>query len=171
MTEAAPRDAVLAEFDSAREEFEDSLRRAPDAALRYKPPGEDYSLGGLVVHVSDVLRRYAQVLDAIRQHDFAAHQAPEHVTPAEDRERISEGFAGEVRGPVVEEMRAAHTALIDAVLLGPAEEFRRQAPVTYGSGAPHPTSPADVIGWVADHYREHTQQIEELVTAWAEATR
>jgi len=26
-----------------------------------------------------------------------------------------------------------------------------------------PTSPADVVGWVRDHYAEHTQQIGELV--------
>src|SRR5215218_185712 len=114
MTEAFNRAVVLADFDSAREEFEDSLRRAPDAALRYKPEGEDYSLGGLVVHVTDVLRRYAQVLDAIRHNDFGPHQAPEHVTADEDAARIREGFGGEARGPVVGEMRAAHNALIDA---------------------------------------------------------
>jgi hypothetical protein len=50
--------------------------------------------------------------------------------------------------------------------------FRRRAPVTYsGSSEPYPTSCADVIGWVQDHYTEHTQQIAELVSAWAVATR
>ena len=69
MTSTQDRDAVLSAFDEARAEFEAALRRAPDAALRYKPDGEDYALGGLVVHVSDVLRRYARVLDSDQHHD------------------------------------------------------------------------------------------------------
>jgi hypothetical protein len=171
MTDAASRHAVLLDFDTAREAFEEALRRAPDAALRYKPAGEDYALGGLVVHVTDVLRRYARVIDGLREHQFGAFVTPDHVTPAEDGARIAEGFGGEARGPVVEEMRAAHTALLDAVLLSGEADFTRKAAVTYGSGDPFPTSPSDVMGWVADHYREHTQQIGDLVTAWAEATR
>ena len=50
------RDAIVAGFDQSRQEFEEAVRRAPDAALRFKPLGEDYALGGLVVHVSQVLR-------------------------------------------------------------------------------------------------------------------
>ena len=171
MADAPSQQAVLVQFERAREAFEESLRRAPDAALRYKPQGEDYALGGLVVHVTDVLRRYAQVIDALRLHGFGAHTAPAHVTPEEDESRIREGFPGEARGPVVEEMRAAHTALVDAVRLAGEADFTRQAAVIYGSGDPYPTSPADVVGWVDDHYREHAQQIEELVSAWADATR
>src|SRR5919197_953988 len=101
--------ATLAVFEAARLDFEEAVRRAPDAALRYKPAGEDYALGGLVVHVTDVLRRYAQVLDQLREHQFGAFVAPEHETPPEDAARIAEGFGGEARGPVVEEVRAAHS--------------------------------------------------------------
>src|SRR5437879_11799440 len=43
------RDAALADFDRAREEFEEAVRRAPDAALRPRGPGADNALGGLVV--------------------------------------------------------------------------------------------------------------------------
>ena len=89
----------------------------------------------------------------------------------EDVARIREGFAGEARGPVVEEMRAAHAAMVDAIAVGGEEDFTRKAAVVYGSGDPYPTSPSDVVGWVADHCREHTQQIGDLVSAWAEATR
>jgi len=170
MADPAVRRAVLADFETAREAFEDSLRRAPDAALRYKPAGEDYALGGLVVHVTDVLRRYARLIDALRQHQFGGFVSPEHMTADEDAARIREGFAGEARGPVVEEMRAAHAAMVDAILVGGEEDFTRKAAVVYGSGDPYPTSPSDVMGWVADHYREHTQQIGDLVSAWAEAT-
>ena len=171
MTSTQDRDAVLVAFDEARADFEAALRRAPDAALRYKPDGEDYALGGLVVHVSDVLRRYARVLDSLRAHDFGAFAAPTHSTPGEDEQLIRDGFGGETRGPVVEDMRSAHAAFVDAVRAVPEVDFARVAAVTFGSGDPFPTSPADVVGWVADHYREHTQQISQLVSAWADATR
>ncbi|HEY3058012.1 MAG TPA: DinB family protein [Chloroflexota bacterium] len=168
----ADRQTVLASFDEARHEFEAALRRAPDAALRYKAEGEDYALGGLVVHVTDVLRRYALVIDALRHSEFKSFTAPEHVTPEEDAAQIRVGFDGAARGPVVEDMRSAHVALVDAILLSPEPDFRRQAPVSYGPAKePYPTSFADVVGWVADHYREHTQHIADLVTSWAETTR
>jgi len=64
--------ARLAEFDAARLEFEEAVRAAPDAALRFKPEGEDYALGGLVVHVAQVLRRYATVVDTIRAADWGS---------------------------------------------------------------------------------------------------
>src|SRR4051812_19744013 len=171
MTDTAARETVLAEFETAREEFQEALRRAPDAALRYKPPGEDYALGGLVLHVTDVIRRYTRLVDALLQHRFGAFSAPEYDTPTEDASRIAEGFGGETRGPVVEEMRAAHSAFVDAVRRTDEVDFNREAAVTFGSGDPFPSSPAHVVGWVADHYREHTQQIDDLVSAWAEATR
>ncbi len=171
MADTVAREAVLGEFETARERFQEAVRRAPDAALRYKPAGEDYALGGLVVHVSDVLRRYTTLLDALHQHQFAPFTASEHTTPDEDVARIAEGFGGEARGPVLEDMRAAHSAFIDALLLFPEQEFTREAAVVYGSGNPYPTSPSHVVGWVADHYREHTLQIDDLVSAWAEATR
>jgi hypothetical protein len=171
MTEAASREDVLRQFDHARDEFVEAVRSAPDAALRFKPEGEDYTLGGLIVHVSDVLRRYAKVLDDLREHSFGAFVAPPHVTPAEDADQIVYGFGGESRGRVLEAMRLAHSVLFDAVRTIPEADFSRQAEVTYGSGDPYPTSPADVVGWVADHYREHTQQIGQLISAWSDATR
>jgi hypothetical protein len=166
------RAEVLAEFDRSRVEFEESVRRAPDAALRFKPDGEDYTVGGLVVHVTDVLRRYARVVDGLRAHGFAPFQAPAHETPAEDMALIHNGFDGATRGPVVEQMRSAHTALVDAVLGSPDADFAREAAVTFeGSSEPYPTSMQAVIGWVVDHYKEHIQQVDDLVSTWAEATR
>jgi len=166
------REAVLAEFDRARLDFEDSLRRAPDAALRYKPAGEDYALGGLVVHVSDVLRRYALLVDALRAAEFAPIKAPDSPTPAEDAAQIGEGFSGEARPAVLEAMRSAHSAFVDAITNTPANALARKADVTYGNAEqPHPTAPLDVVGWVLDHYREHTQQVGDLVSAWADASR
>jgi hypothetical protein len=165
------RQQSLAEFDRARTDFEEAVRRAPDAALRYRPSGEDYALGGLVVHVTEVLKRYTGVLEAIHAADWQTPTAPEHQANAEESALIRDGFAGATRLAVLDDMRAAHAALVDAVKVEPADWFRRKAPVTYsGSSEPYPTSPADVIGWVRDHYAEHTQQVTHLVSEWAAAT-
>jgi DinB superfamily len=166
------RDTALADFDRARSEFEEAIRRAPDAALRYRPGGEDYALGGLVVHVTDVLRHYTRVLETIHTADWQTLTAPEHVTTPADQEMIRDGFTGADRGHILAEMRAAHTALVEAVNAEPDEWFSRKAAVTYaGSSEPYPTSPEDVVGWVRDHYSEHTQQATDLVSHWAAATR
>lgn len=166
------RDAALTGVDASRRAFEESLRRAPDAALRYKPAGEDYALGGLVVHVAQVLRKYARVVDAIRLADWSTVSEPSATEDGQEAALIRGGFDGAARASVLEDMRAAHAALVDAVRLTPDAAFTRKAPVTYaGSREAYPTSPADVIGWVDDHYKEHTRQIAELVSAWAEATR
>jgi hypothetical protein len=164
--------AVLADFDQNRLAFEEAVRRAPDAALRYRPAGEDYALGGLVVHVSQSLRHYANVLAAVQAANWQALSAPEFPSNDEDAVLIRDGFGGEARAAVLGEMRAAHSALVEAVQGAGAEAFRREVPVTYSSGSePFATSPALIIGWLRDHYKEHIEQVTELVSAWADATR
>jgi hypothetical protein len=166
------RDAALAGFEQSRTAFEEAVRRAPDAALRYRPPDEDYALGGLVVHVTQVLRRYTDVLNAIHAADWQSPTAPPDQTTEADAALIREGFGGDRRSAILGEMREVHGAFVQTVLAEPADWFSRQAPVLYpGSSEPYPTSPADVVGWVRDHYAEHATQIADLVSAWAIATR
>ncbi len=170
-TETA-RDAALADFDRSREEFEEAVRRAPDAALRHRAAGEDYALGGLVVHVTQVVDHYTDVLNAIHTADWQSPTAPPSQTTDDDAALIRDGFGGDSRSDVLARLRDAHSALVNAVRAEPSDWFSRQAPVTYpGSSEPYPTSPADVVGWVRDHYTEHTQQIADLVSDWATATR
>src|SRR5438105_8336827 len=95
------RDHALAAFDRARADFEESVRRAPDAALRYRPAGEDYALGGLVVHVTDVLTRYALLIDAIRAADWQPLTSPDAPTSEQDTALIRDGFGGETRAAVI----------------------------------------------------------------------
>ena len=165
-------DEDLAEFDQAREAFEEALRGAPDAALRYRPEGEDYALGGLVIHVAEVLEKYTGVLGRIRHASFGAIQEEDRRTSAADTALIREGFDAEGRTIALERVRAAHGGLVNQVrAVGPGD-FERKAPVTYaGTSEPYPTSAADVLGWVRDHYGEHVKQIGELVAVWSEATR
>jgi hypothetical protein len=172
VSQGQSREATLADFEQSRRDFEDVLCSAPDAALRFRPPGEDYALGGLVVHVADVLRNYATVLEAIRAAGWQALHAPAHETSIDDAAAIRDGFGGGARSAILEQMRAAHSAVVQEVLASDGASFTRHAAVTFsGSSEPYQTSPADVVGWVRDHYREHTQQIADLVSTWASATR
>src|SRR6202140_1349887 len=59
------RDAALADFESARVEWEAAFAQVPDGALAYLKPGDDYALGGLQAHVNWVLTHYRRVLDGI----------------------------------------------------------------------------------------------------------
>ncbi len=148
------------------------MRGAPDAALRYRAVGDDYALGGLVVHITQVLDHYTDVLNAIHTADWQSPTAPPSVTTDDDAALIRDGFGGESRADALGRLREAHAALVNAVRAEPSEWFSRSAPVTYsGSSEPYPTSPADVVGWVSDHYAEHTQQIAELIADWSSATR
>src|SRR3989442_12451498 len=65
------REAALADFETARKEWEAAFAKVPDGALTYLKPGDDYSLGGLQVHVNWVLVHYRRVLDGILAAGFA----------------------------------------------------------------------------------------------------
>ena len=65
------RDAALADFEAARGEWERAFAQIPDSALTYLKPGDDYSLGGLQVHVNWVLAHYRRVLDGILAAGFS----------------------------------------------------------------------------------------------------
>lgn len=134
------REAALAGFEAARREWEDAFGRVPDAALRYLKPGDDYSLGGLQVHVNWVLAHYLRVLEGA-----VVVQDP----PLSEDARL--GLTVEQRRESLAEMGRLHEA-VRAVVAGlKPSEWQRLTPVVYGPGEdPYPTSPADVVGWLTD---------------------
>src|SRR5438105_13905983 len=125
-------DEALVEFDRSRDAFEEALRSAPDAALRYRPEGEDYALGGLVIHVAEVLEKYAGVLGTIRDASFEPIQEEDKPTSAADAASIREGFGAEGRTTALGRVRAAHDRLVNQVRAVGATDFERKAPVTFG---------------------------------------
>jgi hypothetical protein len=159
----------LEDFDAARREFESAFATIPDGALSYLKPGDEYSLGGLLVHVNWVLIHYERVLNGILDGGFAEFRA---IDPKDEVERTAEQTkAGLDEGD--RRRQLALTAELHERLrkrfeqLGEAD-WARKAPVLYGPDAaePYPTSAADVEGWLRDHYREHVPQIGDLVAAW-----
>ena len=160
--------AVLADFELARSEWESAFAKVPDDALQYLKPGDDYALGGLLVHVNWVLTHYRRVLDGIiagRFGQLGPQDPPGEVQAAVQKAKA--GLTAGQRAKTVDEMGRLHAAVVTAVTRLPERDWTRKAAVIYGEGQdPYPTSPEDVIGWLRDHYREHVQQSADLVEDW-----
>jgi hypothetical protein len=155
------REAALADFDHARDEFEDAFSKAPDEALSYMPDGDDYSIGYLLIHVRDIMRNYAGVADKIKEAAFGEVRLGGEGEPPSTPEQVTD------RNASLAEMEAAHDDLAGKLRALAYEDFTRKAPVYYpGSEEPYPTSAADIVTWVTDHYREHVPHVEQLIEGW-----
>src|SRR5438046_4524933 len=110
------REAALADFESARKEWEAAFANVPDGALTYLKPGDDYSLGGLQVHVNWVLAHYRRVLDGILASGFS-QVGPQDPPGAETMalEGARRGLQPDERRPSLDEMKALHTAILQAI--------------------------------------------------------
>jgi DinB superfamily len=162
------KDEAIADFESARKEWDTAFAQVPDEALAYLKPGDDYALGGLQVHVNWVLVHYRRVLDGLI--DRGSTQLPPLDPPGENVEfnsRAKVGLTPEGRRVALADMASIHRAVLDAAEELPDQSWSRKTPVVYGDGQdPYPTSPEDIFGWLSDHYREHVQQCPELVADW-----
>ncbi len=162
------RTAALSDFDAARGEWEAAFALVPDAALGHLKPGDDYSLGGLQVHVNWVLLHYSRILEAIVRSGFA-EVAPQDAPGEADAaaRRAGEGMTGAARATELAKMERLHRSVASVAARVDAENWSRTAPVIYAPGQdPYPTSAADVLQWLRDHYREHVDQCGELVDGW-----
>lgn len=162
------REAALADFDVARQEWEAAFGKVPDAALTYLKQGDDYALGGLQVHVVWVLEHYRRVLGGIVSCGFGP-VGPQDPPGAEERARdkARRGLQPGERAESLREMERLHKAVREATSKLPSTDWNRKAPVVYGQGEePYPTCPEDIVGWLREHYREHVTQSAELIADW-----
>jgi ketosteroid isomerase-like protein len=158
---------TLAAFAVARDEYLETMRGVPLHAAEYLKPGDDYSLGGIAVHVNYVLEHYANVLNALIGGGFAECR-PEDPAGLEERAkaRAKESLDADDVAAELATTETLHRQLVE-VFDGVVADFDRKAPVWYPGGAEvYPTSAADVLGWVTDHYREHVPQLQALVAEW-----
>lgn len=163
---------ALAAFDTARDTFLAAFAQAPDAALAYVPPGDEYALGGLLQHLCDPIDRYLDVygrivraefglVDLAADPEFAAREARLHAAVVAARP------TGADRPRLLAALQAAHGRVRAAFGALDAAAFARQAPVIYAAGAaPYPTAARDIVGWLADHYDEHTAQVRTMLAGW-----
>jgi hypothetical protein len=168
----ASREEALSSFDDARQLFVDAYADVPDEALAFLVPGEDYALGGLVVHANAVLDHYQFVLDTVVDAGFATVRAV-------DPPGFWEGAAEGARAGLTPDGRAEAFAALDArhgrfaktARSLPEADWLRKTDVFYGDRQePYPTSPEDILGWLVAHYLEHVPQVAELHRAWREAS-
>jgi len=80
------RNVALTEFDRALADYEHAYDPVPDEALKFVPSGEDYTLGGLAVHVADVIYHYDRVFDLIHGSGFQQVRA---IDPEDDAKRTA----------------------------------------------------------------------------------
>jgi hypothetical protein len=165
-------EAALRDFDEARRSFEGALEGAPEEALTYLKPGDDYALGGLTFHVNVVLEHYLQVLQGVMASGAGEVRLPDRAAAfdaAHSRARI--GLQPGELGSVLERMGSLHSQVrILAASVAPSD-WERQATVRVGAEPPYQASPADVLGWLIDHYREHVPQAGELLREWEAGSR
>src|ERR1700686_5465789 len=151
------REAALADFDSARTEWESAFAQVPDGALGYLKPGDDYALGGLQVHVNWVLTHYRRVLDGIIAGGFKQLGPQDSAGEGEAAgQKAKGGLAHGERAKALSDMGGLHAAVSAAVTKVSGAAWSRNCEVVYGEGQdPYPTSPEDIVEWLGDHYREH----------------
>jgi DinB superfamily len=166
---------ALAAFDQARDVFLAAFAQAPDEALPYVPPGDEYALGILPVHLQDPIHDYMDLFERIVRTDFASFDMSADADAAEKAEASARHHralaeqrpTGDDRAEMLADLARAHESV--RARFAPLDDatFTRQAQVVFaGGGAPYPTSARIVVGWMTDHYDEHTQQVGELLTRW-----
>lgn len=168
------REAALADFEAARSEWEAAFARIPDRALQFLKEGDDYSLGGLQIHVNWVLEHYSRILSAILAFRFQRTIGPQDPAGAESSARAGakRGLTSTERRPSLEQMERLHEQVRGVCSRLPDEDWERKCPVIYGDGEdPSPTSAEDIVGWLTDHYREHVQQSADLIEEWSSLSR
>lgn len=163
---------ALNDFDAARDTFLAAFAQAPDEALEYVPVGDEYAVGTLLPHLCDPINRYLSILELIRSANFGpvdlaadpsrtVREAQRHI------DLVAMHPTGADRARLVGDLAETHQRVHIAVTALNGESYVRQAPVIYTAGSdPFPTSCRDIMGWITDHYGEHTAQVGEMIDGW-----
>jgi DinB superfamily len=160
-------EAVLRDFDEARQSFQHTLERVPEGALTYLKAGDDYALGGLVFHVNVVLENYLQVMQGVMASGGKEVRLPDPAAAFDEAHaRARAGVRPGELGPALDRTASLHSQVRTLAASVAPSEWERQATVWVGANEPYPASPADVLGWLTDHYREHVPHAEELLREW-----
>jgi hypothetical protein len=166
---------ALASFDSARDAFLAAFAGVPDEALSYVPPGDEYALGVLLIHLQDPIHHYLEVFDLARGAVFGVvdlGNGPEGAARARaDKERYAflaaQRPSGAQRAGMLADLARAHQLVYERMAPLNDTTFARQVPVIYSAdAAPFPTSARDIMGWLIDHYQEHVDQTRSILAQW-----
>ncbi|MEA2661117.1 MAG: hypothetical protein QOH08_689 [Chloroflexota bacterium] len=167
-----PRDATretdLHGLFVARGAFAAAFMSVPDGVLLYRGASDQYALSGIVVHTTATIDHYRRVVEGMIDREFKAFalQPQDPGVEAAHAKRAKTGFAAGERDEAFALLEAAHDDFAEAVLAIQPQDYGRRVPVTYkGGDVAHETSPADIVGWLTDHYREHVPDIQRMAGA------
>ena len=161
---------ALTHFDSVRDAYLRAMRQVPPEGVGYLKPGDDYSLGGIAVHVNFVLEHYTNTLRSMISEDFG--QCRPLDPPGQEERALARAKASLSAAEVSAELAATERLHEEAVEVfnGLRASWTREAPVLYGSATePYPTSASTVMGWLVGHYAEHVPQIAALIDEFSAA--
>jgi hypothetical protein len=140
--------------------------------MPYVPDGDEYALGGLLLHLQHPLRDYTSQLRRMIRADFAQIDLsadPARTATQEQRHEklVSWRPTGTDRAGLLSGLKSAHQDAREQLAAVDEETFTRSAPVIYSAGTdPYPTSARNIIGWLIDHYQEHIVQVQEMLKNW-----
>jgi hypothetical protein len=173
MTPGGNRAAMLAALDDARDRFLAVFDAVPDAALGYRPPGDDFALGALAAHLDEGLASYTELLARLRatEADELDFRLPELVAAFERRRDEIHVLhpSGEDRATFRADLLDSHARFCEALASFPVERFTHVVGVHFpGGDEPYATTPGDVAVWMTTHYEEHADQAADLLARWAQ---
>ena len=166
------KDHALAQLDAAHAAIVDAFAAMPDAALAWLKPGDDYAVGGIVIHLIGSLDGYIGTLAALKAAGYRDTEGPgEDESVVESQlAQARRGLAAGERAGVFADMKAKHRSLSDLARGATEAQFGALAGVTYpGDDAPYPTSVALVVRWMTEHYAEHVPHAQQLFAEWKAA--
>ena len=166
------KDDALAKMDEAHAAIVAAFASMPDNALTWLKPGDDYAIGGIVIHLIGSLDGYIGTLAALEAAGYR-----DTVGPGEDDAIVDAQLAHARRGlgpaertPTFADMNSKHTSLSDLARSASDAQFDTLVGITYpGDEAPYPTSVALVVQWMTEHYLEHVPHARALFAEWQKA--
>lgn len=164
----AQRENDLNGLFEARGEFAATFENVPDEALQYKGKADEYALSGIVVHLTATIDHYRRVVEGMIDREFKAFalQPQDPGVEAAHAKGAQIGFTAGERDEAFALLESAHDDFAESVRTVQPQDYGTKVPVTFKAGeAAHDTSPADIVGWLADHYRQHAPDIEKLAAA------
>ena len=166
------KDDALAKMDAAHAAIVDAFRAMPDSALGWLKPGDDYAIGGIVIHLLSSLDGYIGTLAAMGAADYRDTQGPAEDDAIVDAQlaHARRGLAPTEREATFAELKTKHLSLADLARRAGDAQFDALVGITYpGDDVPYPTSVALVVQWMTEHYAEHVPQAQALFAEWQKA--
>jgi hypothetical protein len=166
------RDEALAKMDAAHAAIADAFAAMPDGALAWLKPGDDYAIGGIVIHLIGSLDGYIGTLAAIHAAGYRDTAGPGEDDAVVEAQlaHARRGLAPAERAATFAEMKAKHLSLADLARRATEAQFATLLGVTYpGDDVPYPTSVALVVQWMTEHYADHVPHAQALLAEWKKA--